>query len=171
MFSLYKSFTFPLCFCSRDEVKTKWSVSDFIKAFIKFHGHVYLSKSLDKLDALREKLEEQFQVKDKDKAQFFHVCVVLFSVCLMTCRVCVFVCVCSGWSCRKPSALSSWCTSLSSTCLSSTTSETWRPTAVSRATAASSRSAGSSCSDSSVRTTNTTPQNYYWLFKRQQHCR
>uniref|UniRef100_A0A3Q3VTA5 Nonsense-mediated mRNA decay factor n=1 Tax=Mola mola TaxID=94237 RepID=A0A3Q3VTA5_MOLML len=46
---------------SRDEVKTKWSVSDFIRAFIKFHGHVYLSKSLDKLDALREKLEEQFQ--------------------------------------------------------------------------------------------------------------
>ncbi|TSO57283.1 Protein SMG7 [Bagarius yarrelli] len=46
---------------SRDEVKTKWSVSDFIKAFIKFHGHVYLSKSLEKLGALREKLEEQFQ--------------------------------------------------------------------------------------------------------------
>lgn len=46
---------------SRDEVKTKWSVSDFIKAFIKFHGHVYLSKSVDKLDSLREKLEEQFQ--------------------------------------------------------------------------------------------------------------
>ena len=53
----------PPCFCSRDEVKTKWSVSDFIKAFIKFHGHVYLSKSLEKLDGLREKLEEQFQVK------------------------------------------------------------------------------------------------------------
>lgn len=50
------------CLCSRDEVKTKWSVSDFVKAFIKFHGHVYLSKSVDKLDALREKLEEQFQV-------------------------------------------------------------------------------------------------------------
>lgn len=48
--------------CSRDEVKTKWSVSDFIKAFIKFHGHVYLSKSLEKLGSLREKLEEQFQV-------------------------------------------------------------------------------------------------------------
>lgn len=44
-------------------MKTKWSVSDFIKAFIKFHGHVYLSKSLDKLDGLREKLEEQFQVQ------------------------------------------------------------------------------------------------------------
>ena len=51
-----------MCLCSRDEVKTKWSVSDFIRAFIKFHGHVYLSKSLDKLDTLREKLEEQFQV-------------------------------------------------------------------------------------------------------------
>lgn len=37
-------------------------MSDFIKAFIKFHGHVYLCKSLDKLEALREKLEEQFQV-------------------------------------------------------------------------------------------------------------
>ncbi|TKS79268.1 Protein SMG7 EST1-like protein C SMG-7 -like protein [Collichthys lucidus] len=48
---------------SRDEVKTKWSVSDFIRAFIKFHGHVYLSKSLDKLDVLRERLEEQFQVR------------------------------------------------------------------------------------------------------------
>ncbi|CAL8347616.1 unnamed protein product [Merluccius merluccius] len=46
---------------SRDEVKNKWSVSDFIKAFIKFHGHVYLNKSLDKLSPLREKLEEQFQ--------------------------------------------------------------------------------------------------------------
>ncbi|KAG7273396.1 hypothetical protein CRUP_037458 [Coryphaenoides rupestris] len=45
----------------RDEVKSKWSVSDFIKAFIKFHGHVYLNKSLDKLSPLREKLEEQFQ--------------------------------------------------------------------------------------------------------------
>lgn len=52
-----------LCFCSRDEVKSKWSISDFIRAFIKFHGHVYLSKSLDKLDGLREKLEEQFQVQ------------------------------------------------------------------------------------------------------------
>lgn len=53
------------CFCSecsRDEVKTRWSVSDFIKAFIKFHGHVYLSKSLEKLSPLREKLEEQFKV-------------------------------------------------------------------------------------------------------------
>lgn len=48
--------------CSRDEVKTRWSVSDFIKAFIKFHGHVYLSKSLEKLSPLREKLEEQFKV-------------------------------------------------------------------------------------------------------------
>lgn len=47
---------------SRDEVKNKWSVSDFIKAFIKFHGHVYLNKSLDQLSPLREKLEEQFQV-------------------------------------------------------------------------------------------------------------
>ncbi|KAJ0059258.1 hypothetical protein NL108_011289, partial [Boleophthalmus pectinirostris] len=46
---------------SREEVKTKWSLSDFIKAFIKFHGHVYLSKSVDKLDALRGRLEEQFQ--------------------------------------------------------------------------------------------------------------
>lgn len=43
-------------------MKTRWSVSDFIKAFIKFHGHVYLSKSLEKLSPLREKLEEQFKV-------------------------------------------------------------------------------------------------------------
>ncbi|XP_058524916.1 nonsense-mediated mRNA decay factor SMG7 isoform X4 [Ochotona princeps] len=46
---------------SRDEVKTKWGVTDFIKAFIKFHGHVYLSRSLEKLSPLREKLEEQFK--------------------------------------------------------------------------------------------------------------
>lgn len=44
-------------------MKTKWGVSDFIKAFIKFHGHVYLSKSLEKLSPLREKLEEQFKVR------------------------------------------------------------------------------------------------------------
>lgn len=57
--------------CSRDEVKTKWSVSDFIKAFIKFHGHVYLSKSVEKLCALREKLEEQFQVQtSSEKCSF-----------------------------------------------------------------------------------------------------
>lgn len=56
-------------FCSeysRDEVKTRWSVSDFIKAFIKFHGHVYLSKSLEKLSPLREKLEEQFKVSSNN---------------------------------------------------------------------------------------------------------
>uniref|UniRef100_UPI00398F446E nonsense-mediated mRNA decay factor SMG7 isoform X5 n=1 Tax=Pristiophorus japonicus TaxID=55135 RepID=UPI00398F446E len=46
---------------SRDDVKTKWNVSDFIKAFIKFHGHVYLTKSLEKLCTLREKLEDQFK--------------------------------------------------------------------------------------------------------------
>uniref|UniRef100_A0A672YTV1 Nonsense-mediated mRNA decay factor n=1 Tax=Sphaeramia orbicularis TaxID=375764 RepID=A0A672YTV1_9TELE len=65
---------------SRDEVKTKWSVSDFIKAFIKFHGHVYLSKSVDKLDALREKLEEQFQRLILQKAfssqQLVHITVI-----------------------------------------------------------------------------------------------
>uniref|UniRef100_A0A668A647 Nonsense-mediated mRNA decay factor n=1 Tax=Myripristis murdjan TaxID=586833 RepID=A0A668A647_9TELE len=65
---------------SRDEVKTKWSVSDFIKAFIKFHGHVYLSKSLDKLSALREKLEEQFQRLILQKAfssqQLVHITVI-----------------------------------------------------------------------------------------------
>ncbi|XP_067385481.1 nonsense-mediated mRNA decay factor SMG7 isoform X10 [Channa argus] len=65
---------------SRDEVKTKWSVSDFIKAFIKFHGHVYLSKSLDKLDSLREKLEEQFQRLILQKAfssqQLVHITVI-----------------------------------------------------------------------------------------------
>ncbi|XP_038163450.1 protein SMG7 isoform X2 [Cyprinodon tularosa] len=65
---------------SRDEVRTKWSVSDFIKAFIKFHGHVYLSKSLDKLDPLREKLEEQFQRLILQKAfssqQLVHITVI-----------------------------------------------------------------------------------------------
>uniref|UniRef100_A0A1A7XKD6 Nonsense-mediated mRNA decay factor n=1 Tax=Iconisemion striatum TaxID=60296 RepID=A0A1A7XKD6_9TELE len=65
---------------SRDEVKTKWSVSDFIKAFIKFHGHVYLSKGLDKLDVLRDKLEEQFQRLILQKAfssqQLVHITVI-----------------------------------------------------------------------------------------------
>ncbi|KAK2860993.1 hypothetical protein Q7C36_005159 [Tachysurus vachellii] len=65
---------------SRDEVKTKWSVSDFIKAFIKFHGHVYLSKSLEKLGSLREKLEEQFQRLILQKAfssqQLVHITVI-----------------------------------------------------------------------------------------------
>ncbi|XP_008432902.1 nonsense-mediated mRNA decay factor SMG7 isoform X2 [Poecilia reticulata] len=65
---------------SRDDVKTKWSVSDFIKAFIRFHGHVYLSKSLDKLDALRQKLEEQFQRLILQKAfssqQLVHITVI-----------------------------------------------------------------------------------------------
>uniref|UniRef100_A0A671PGL9 Nonsense-mediated mRNA decay factor n=1 Tax=Sinocyclocheilus anshuiensis TaxID=1608454 RepID=A0A671PGL9_9TELE len=65
---------------SRDEVKTKWSVSDFIKAFIKFHGHVYLCKSLDKLNTLREKLEEQFQRLIVQKAfssqQLVHITVI-----------------------------------------------------------------------------------------------
>ncbi|XP_056599232.1 nonsense-mediated mRNA decay factor SMG7 isoform X1 [Triplophysa dalaica] len=65
---------------SRDEVKAKWSVSDFIKAFIKFHGHVYLCKSLDKLNTLREKLEEQFQRLILQKAfssqQLVHITVI-----------------------------------------------------------------------------------------------
>ncbi|XP_008072616.1 protein SMG7 isoform X8 [Carlito syrichta] len=65
---------------SRDEVKTKWSVSDFIKAFIKFHGHVYLSKSLEKLCPLREKLEEQFKrllfQKAFNSQQLVHVTVI-----------------------------------------------------------------------------------------------
>ncbi|XP_043114627.1 protein SMG7 isoform X1 [Puntigrus tetrazona] len=65
---------------NRDEVKTKWSVSDFIKAFIKFHGHVYLCKSLDKLNTLREKLEEQFQRLILQKAfssqQLVHITVI-----------------------------------------------------------------------------------------------
>ncbi|XP_017195199.1 nonsense-mediated mRNA decay factor SMG7 isoform X1 [Oryctolagus cuniculus] len=65
---------------SRDEVKTKWGVSDFIKAFIKFHGHVYLSKSLEKLGPLREKLEEQFKrllfQKAFNSQQLVHVTVI-----------------------------------------------------------------------------------------------
>ncbi|NXS44618.1 SMG7 protein, partial [Balaeniceps rex] len=66
--------------CSRDEVKTRWSVSDFIKAFIKFHGHVYLSKSLEKLSPLREKLEEQFKrllfQKAFNSQQLVHITVI-----------------------------------------------------------------------------------------------
>ncbi|KAM9460468.1 nonsense-mediated mRNA decay factor SMG7-like isoform 1-T1 [Salvelinus alpinus] len=65
---------------SHDEVKTKWSMSDFIKAFIKFHGHVYLSKSLEKLNNLREKLEEQFQTLIRQKAfssqQLVHITII-----------------------------------------------------------------------------------------------
>lgn len=65
---------------SREEVKTKWSVSDFIKAFIKFHGHVYLSKGVDKLDTLRDRLEEQFQKLMLQKAfssqQLVHITVI-----------------------------------------------------------------------------------------------
>ncbi|MGH0142874.1 UNVERIFIED_CONTAM: hypothetical protein FKN15_026729, partial [Acipenser sinensis] len=65
---------------SQDEIKTKWSVSDFVKAFIKFHGHVYLSKSLEKLNTLREKLEEQFQKLILQKAfssqQLVHITVI-----------------------------------------------------------------------------------------------
>ncbi|XP_029395118.1 protein SMG7 isoform X5 [Mus pahari] len=65
---------------SRDELKTKWGVSDFIKAFIKFHGHVYLSKSLEKLSPLREKLEEQFKrllfQKAFNSQQLVHVTVI-----------------------------------------------------------------------------------------------
>ncbi|RXM32804.1 Protein SMG7 [Acipenser ruthenus] len=65
---------------SRDEIKTKWSVSDFVKAFVKFHGHVYLSKSLEKLNPLREKLEEQFQKLILQKAfssqQLVHITVI-----------------------------------------------------------------------------------------------
>ncbi|XP_053460581.1 nonsense-mediated mRNA decay factor SMG7 isoform X4 [Nycticebus coucang] len=65
---------------SRDEVKTKWGISDFIKAFIKFHGHVYLSKSLEKLSPLREKLEEQFKrllfQKAFNSQQLVHVTVI-----------------------------------------------------------------------------------------------
>ncbi|XP_075878245.1 nonsense-mediated mRNA decay factor SMG7 isoform X3 [Nelusetta ayraudi] len=65
---------------SREEVKTKWSVSDFIRAFIKFHGHVYLSRSVDKLDALRERLEEHFQRLILQKAfssqQLVHITII-----------------------------------------------------------------------------------------------
>uniref|UniRef100_A0A8C7Z561 Nonsense-mediated mRNA decay factor n=1 Tax=Oryzias sinensis TaxID=183150 RepID=A0A8C7Z561_9TELE len=65
---------------SRDELKSKWSVSDFIKAFIKFHGHVYLTRSVEQLDALRQKLEEQFQRLILQKAfssqQLVHISVI-----------------------------------------------------------------------------------------------
>ncbi|XP_061695358.1 nonsense-mediated mRNA decay factor SMG7 isoform X2 [Syngnathoides biaculeatus] len=65
---------------SREEARGKWSVSDFVKAFIKFHGHVYLSKSVEQLDALRERLEEQFQRLMLQKAfssqQLVHITVI-----------------------------------------------------------------------------------------------
>ncbi|XP_048338445.1 nonsense-mediated mRNA decay factor SMG7 isoform X2 [Sphaerodactylus townsendi] len=65
---------------SRDEVKTQWGVSDFVKAFIKFHGHVYLSKNLEKLNPLREKLEEQFKrllfQKTFNSQQLVHITVI-----------------------------------------------------------------------------------------------
>ncbi|XP_043346996.1 protein SMG7 isoform X5 [Dermochelys coriacea] len=65
---------------SRDEVKTRWGVSDFIKAFIKFHGHVYLSKGLEKLSPLRERLEEQFKrllfQKAFNSQQLVHITVI-----------------------------------------------------------------------------------------------
>ncbi|XP_068095767.1 nonsense-mediated mRNA decay factor SMG7 isoform X2 [Hyperolius riggenbachi] len=65
---------------SRDEVKKRWGVSDFIKAFIKFHGHVYLTKNLDKVSPLREQLEEQFKNMLFQKAfnsqQLVHITVI-----------------------------------------------------------------------------------------------
>ncbi|XP_075038344.1 nonsense-mediated mRNA decay factor SMG7 isoform X4 [Mixophyes fleayi] len=65
---------------SREEVKKRWGVSDFIKAFIKFHGHLYLTKSLDRLSHLREQLEEQFKNMLFQKAfnsqQLVHIAVI-----------------------------------------------------------------------------------------------
>ncbi|KAM9326706.1 nonsense-mediated mRNA decay factor SMG7 [Gastrophryne carolinensis] len=65
---------------SREEVKKRWGVSDFIKAFIKFHGHVYLTKNLDKVNPLREQLEEQFKNMVFQKAfnsqQLVHITVI-----------------------------------------------------------------------------------------------
>ncbi|XP_019730626.1 nonsense-mediated mRNA decay factor SMG7 isoform X3 [Hippocampus comes] len=65
---------------SREDSRGKWSVSDFVKAFIKFHGHVYLSKGVEQLDALRERLEEQFHRLIHQKAfssqQLVHMTVI-----------------------------------------------------------------------------------------------
>ncbi|XP_075689232.1 nonsense-mediated mRNA decay factor SMG7 isoform X3 [Rhinoderma darwinii] len=65
---------------SREEVKKRWGVSDFIKAFIKFHGHAYLAKNLDRLSHLREQLEEQFKSMLFQKAfssqQLVHITVI-----------------------------------------------------------------------------------------------
>lgn len=65
---------------SREEVKKRWGVSDFIKSFIKFHGHVYLTKNLDKVSPLREQLEEQFKNMLLQKAfnaqQLVHITVI-----------------------------------------------------------------------------------------------
>ncbi|XP_061878930.1 nonsense-mediated mRNA decay factor SMG7 isoform X1 [Entelurus aequoreus] len=65
---------------SREDVRSKWSVSDFIKAFVKFHGYVYLAKGVDQLDTLRERLEEHFQRLILQKAfnsqQLVHITVI-----------------------------------------------------------------------------------------------
>lgn len=57
-------------------------MSDFIKAFIKFHGHVYLTRSVEQLDALRQKLEEQFQVGSPQVTSVFTV-FDFFSYCFL----------------------------------------------------------------------------------------
>uniref|UniRef100_UPI00358EAEF9 nonsense-mediated mRNA decay factor SMG7 isoform X2 n=1 Tax=Myxine glutinosa TaxID=7769 RepID=UPI00358EAEF9 len=46
----------------RDEVKVKWGLSDFVKSFVKFHGHIYLVRALDRLATQRSALEEHFKV-------------------------------------------------------------------------------------------------------------
>ncbi|OCT82799.1 protein SMG7 isoform X4 [Xenopus laevis] len=65
---------------SREEVKNCWGVSDFIKAFIKFHGHVYLTKNLEKVSILREQLEEHFKnllfQKALNSQQLVHITVI-----------------------------------------------------------------------------------------------
>ncbi|XP_018112241.1 SMG7 nonsense mediated mRNA decay factor L homeolog isoform X4 [Xenopus laevis] len=65
---------------SREEVKNRWGISDFIKAFIKFHGHVYLTKNLEKVNTLREQLEEQFKnllfQKALNSQQLVHITVI-----------------------------------------------------------------------------------------------
>ncbi|KAG8436814.1 hypothetical protein GDO86_007775 [Hymenochirus boettgeri] len=65
---------------SWEDVKNRWGVSDFVKAFIKFHGHLYLSKNLDKVSPLREQLEEQFKnmlfQKALNSQQLVHITVI-----------------------------------------------------------------------------------------------
>ncbi|CAN0400068.1 unnamed protein product [Lampetra planeri] len=45
----------------REEPKVKIGLLDFLKLFIRFHAHVYLGKSLDRLVTLSHKLEEAFK--------------------------------------------------------------------------------------------------------------
>ncbi|XP_061436132.1 nonsense-mediated mRNA decay factor SMG7 isoform X2 [Lethenteron reissneri] len=64
----------------REEPKVKIGLLDFLKLFIRFHAHVYLGKSLDRLVTLSHKLEEAFKgllaVRALSAQQLVHLVVV-----------------------------------------------------------------------------------------------